>query len=99
MSAWPRAKATRQGRPLLPPAARGRAEQWRRRRRSRLRFRGLLAECGFARVRDRDPFRVRHGIGNVAVVPVPPFVGPLLWVAFRRILPLLLAAEGGHVEI
>src|ERR671911_382818 len=35
----------------------------------------------------------------VGVVVVPPFVGRRLRVALRRVLPLLLAAERGHVQV
>src|SRR6202023_2814252 len=46
-----------------------------------------------------DPFRVGRGTGDVAVVPVPPFVGPGLRITLRRILPLLLTPERGDVEV
>src|SRR5581483_10874706 len=46
-----------------------------------------------------DPFRVGRGFGGVIVVPVPPFVGRGLRRAFGRILPVLLAAERGEIEI
>src|SRR5438045_8675972 len=45
------------------------------------------------------PRRVRRGVGNVTVVPVPPFVRSALGIAFRRVLPYLLAPERRHVEI
>src|ERR1700723_2758587 len=34
----------------------------------------VLAERGFAGVGHRDPFRIGRRVGNVAIVPVPPFV-------------------------
>src|SRR4051794_23841881 len=59
----------------------------------------LVTEGSFAGVRHLDPFRIGRRIGDVAVVPVPPFVRPGLRIALRRVFPLLLAAERGHVEI
>ena len=37
---------------------------------------GLFAHGGLACVRHLDPFQVGRGAGDVAVVPVPPFVRP-----------------------
>src|SRR5579859_2492606 len=48
---------------------------------------------------DIEPQRVRRGLSLVVIVPVPPLVGRGLRVALRRVLPGLLAAEGGHVEV
>src|SRR5215213_7980746 len=45
------------------------------------------------------PRRVRSGAGSVGVVVVPPLVWRGLGIALRRVLPLLLAAERGDVEI
>src|SRR5712675_1184423 len=56
-------------------------------------------EGGLPGVRDRDPFRVGRGVGDVTLVPVPPFVRPALGVACRRVLPLLLTPERRHVEV
>src|SRR5262249_77435 len=49
----------------------------------------LLARIAFPKgglsgVRHLDPLHVGRGVGDVTLVPVPPFVGPALWVAFRR---------------
>src|SRR5215831_12630755 len=55
---------------------------------------GRLADVGHL-----DPFRVGRGVGDVAVVPVPPFVRPALGVALRRVLPGLLPAERREIEI
>src|SRR6516165_6018955 len=57
------------------------------------------SEGGFSSLRHLDPLRVRRGLGVVVVVPVPPFVPRSLWIAFRRVLPLLLTPERGHVKI
>src|ERR1700746_3416935 len=46
-----------------------------------------------------DPARIGRGVGGVLVVPVPPLVRWSLGVALRRILPLLLAPERGHVKV
>src|SRR6266568_2682929 len=46
-----------------------------------------------------DPLRVRRGLGVVVVVPVPPLVRRRLGIALGRVLPDLLAAEGGDVEV
>src|SRR5581483_11637259 len=62
----------------------------------------LLIACPksrFAGVGYLDPFRVGRGFGGVIVVPVPPFVGRGLRRAFGRILPSLLAAERGEIEV
>src|ERR1700754_1292252 len=40
-------------------------------------------ESGLSGVRHFDPFRVGRGVGDVAVVPVPPFVRPALRIALR----------------
>src|SRR5580692_509838 len=60
---------------------------------------GTLPKGGLPGVRHLDPFRIGRGIGDVKLVPVPPFVRPALRIAFRRILPRLLPAERGHVEV
>src|ERR1700733_1598117 len=60
---------------------------------------GLVSEGGLSRVRYRDPLRVGRGVGDVALVPVPPLVWAALGVAFRRVLPRLLTPERRHVEI
>jgi hypothetical protein len=52
-------------------------------------------EGGFSSVGHLDPFRVRRGLGVVVVVPVPPLVRQRLGIALGRILPDLLATEGG----
>src|SRR5260370_7888773 len=59
----------------------------------------LFPEGGLSRVRHFDPFGVGRGAGNVTVVPVPPLVRPVLGVALRRVLPLLLTPERRHVEV
>src|SRR6202048_3350363 len=50
-------------------------------------------------VRHLDPLRVGCGVGDVAVVPVPPLVRSALRVALRRVLPRLLTPERRHVEV
>src|SRR4051812_12037925 len=42
---------------------------------------------------------LRVGFLAVLVVAVPPRVARGLWVALRRVLPLLLAAQRGHVHV
>src|SRR5206468_7250951 len=59
--------------------------------------------CGRSR-RLRDPELHEAGPVLVAglrrlVVPDPPRIRLRLRVALRRVLPLLLAAEGGHVQV
>src|ERR1700712_2964254 len=56
-------------------------------------------EGGLSGVRHCDPFRVGRGVGDVTVVPVPPFVRPALRITLRRVLPLLLTPERRHVEV
>src|SRR3984957_14289738 len=63
---------------------------------------GLAAafpHSGLSAVRHLDPFGVGRGVGDVALVPVPPLVRPALRIALRRVFPLLLTPERGHVEI
>src|ERR1700730_7925637 len=67
-----------------------------------LRFTGLAVafpKGGLSGVRDLDPLRVGRGLGDVALVPVPPLVRSALGVALRRVLPRLLTAERRHVEV
>src|ERR1700686_2630510 len=59
----------------------------------------LFPEGGLSCVRHFDPFGVGGCAGNVTVVPVPPLVRPVLGIALRRVLPLLLTAERRHVEV
>src|SRR5437868_11497355 len=59
----------------------------------------LFPERRLSCVRHRDPLRVGRGARDVTVVPVPPLVRPGLWVTFRRVFPLLLTPECGHVEV
>src|SRR5467141_1684848 len=59
----------------------------------------LFPEGGLSCVRHFDPFGVGRGAGDVTVVPVPPLVRPVLGVALRRVLPLLLTPERRHVEV
>src|SRR5215204_4662602 len=54
---------------------------------------------GLSSVRHLDPLRIRRGVRDVFVVPVPPFVAWGLRVAFWRVLPLLLSPERRHVEV
>src|SRR5271168_1483362 len=55
---------------------------------------------GFLRVSDYiDPLRVGRGLCVVVVVPVPPLVWRGLGVTLRRVLPSLLTAERGDVEV
>src|SRR6185312_6075621 len=61
--------------------------------------RALLPERLLSRGRYLDPLLVRCRIRDVAVVPVPPLVGRRLGIALGRILPELLPAEGGDVEV
>src|SRR5579864_2650468 len=71
-------------------------------RASLARFRLLLtpSDGGCLRVgQDIDPLRVRHGLGIVVVVPVPPLVRRSLRVTLRRVLPSLLTAERCDVEV
>src|SRR4029077_13938132 len=70
-----------------PPAPRRRA------RRSRERFRAAL-RGGLGRQR-----RLEDGRVVVLVVEVPPAVARGLRVALGRVLPVVLAAQRGHVEI
>src|SRR5262249_61681058 len=58
-----------------------------------------LAERGLAGIGHLDPSLIGGGARHVAVVPVPPLVGPALRIAVRRLLPFLLAAECRHVEV
>src|SRR3954469_15993002 len=62
-------------------------------------FSGLLAKSLLAGSRDLDPFLVGRRTFGVAVVPVPPFVGRRLRIAFRRILPDLLPSQRRDVEV
>src|SRR5260370_21926375 len=58
---------------------------------------GFTAPRGVHRL---APSPVRRGLfGRVLVVPVPPLVGRGLRVAFRRVLPGLLASERGRIEV
>src|ERR1051326_175951 len=67
---------------------------------ARLRLFLASSDGGSLRVSyDINPLRVRRGLSTVVVMPVPPFVRLCLGVAFWRVLPTLLAAEGGDIEI
>src|SRR6185312_3723556 len=66
---------------------------------SSLLARALLPERLFSRGRYLDPLLVWRCIRDVAVVPVPPFVGRRLGIALGRILPELLPAERRDVEV
>src|SRR4029077_4091345 len=57
------------------------------------------AKGGLSSVRHLHPLRVRRGIGDVTLVPVPPLVRPALRIALRRILPQLVAPKRRHVEV
>src|SRR5689334_9962156 len=59
----------------------------------------LLPERGLPGVRDLDPFRVGRGFSSVVVVPVPPLIRRCLWIALGRVLPDLLAAKRGDIEV
>src|SRR6202790_594167 len=66
------------------------------------RFTGLAVafpKGGLSGVRDLDPLRVRRGLGDVTLMPVPPLVRSALGVAIRRVLPRLLTPERRHVEV
>src|ERR1700739_5043642 len=54
---------------------------------------------GLSGVRHLNPFRIWRGVGDVTLVPLPPFVRPALGVALRRFLPGLLTPERRHVEV
>src|ERR1700759_44664 len=54
---------------------------------------------GLSGVRHLNPLRIRRGVGDVTLVPVPPLVRPALGVALRRVLPDLLTPERRHVEV
>src|SRR5258708_31649691 len=54
---------------------------------------------GLSGVRHLDPLRIGRGVGDVTIVPIPPFVRSALGVALRRDLPALLAPERRHVEV
>src|SRR5262245_27986177 len=54
---------------------------------------------GLSGIRHCDPFRIRRRVGDVAIVPVPPLVRPLLRVALGRVLPNLLTTERRHIEV
>src|SRR6201998_2354483 len=58
-----------------------------------------LAKRGLSGVRHLNPFRIWRGVGDVTLVPLPPFVRPALGVALRRFLPGLLTPERRHVEV
>src|ERR1700753_1885443 len=58
-----------------------------------------FSKGGLPGVRHLHPFGVGRSIGDVTLVPVPPFVGPALGIAFRRVLPHLLTPECGHIEV
>src|SRR5262245_25271244 len=58
---------------------------------------GLLTLEAQTAIDDLRPLG-RRGV-VVCVVPVPPFVRRSLWIALRRVLPLLLAPERGDVEV
>src|SRR6201996_8140568 len=53
----------------------------------------MFAKRGLAGVGDFHPFRIRRGIGNGTVVPVPPFVGALLRITLSRFFPDLLSSQ------
>src|SRR6185312_16014481 len=61
--------------------------------------RALLPERLLSGGRYLNPFLVRRCIRDVTVVPVPPLVGRRLGIALGRILPELLPAKGGDVEV
>src|SRR5260370_38759493 len=54
---------------------------------------------GLTGIRHLDPLRVGRSVGDVTLVPVPPFVRSALGVALRRVLPRLLTPERRHVEV
>src|SRR5580698_600633 len=58
-----------------------------------------LSKGGLSRVGHLDPVRVRRGLDVVVVVPVPPLVRWCLRVALWRVLPGLLTAERGDIEV
>src|SRR5581483_4891951 len=90
------------GRPAAPTATRSgppsasatTTTSWRRCERSRI----GLRELGHAAGDRLGPALGRLGL-VVLVVPPPPGVGVGLGVTGRRVLPRLLAPEGGHVEV
>src|SRR5262249_23018110 len=57
---------------------------------------GFTAPRGVHRL---APSPVRRELGRVLIVPVPPLVGRGLRVAFRRVLPGLLASERRRIEV
>src|SRR6185369_7619451 len=62
--------------------------------------RGVLIPKGlFSRIRHLDPFRIRSSAGGIAIIPVPPLVRRSLRVTLRRVLPNLLPAERGNIEV
>src|SRR4051812_26096799 len=59
----------------------------------------LRAERRLSSVGDGNPSLVGRSVGDVTVVPIPPFVGRGLRIALGRVLPHLLAAERRDVEV
>src|SRR4029077_11808594 len=59
----------------------------------------VLPEGRFPSVGHLYPLRVRHCLGIVVVVPVPPLVWRRLGVTLWRVLPNLLTAERSHIKV
>src|SRR5215813_5928052 len=67
--------------------------------RSCFHFCRALSSCLFRVGYYVDPLLVRRGLRVVVVVPVPPLVRRRLRVALRRVLPLFLTPERGHIKV